>query len=413
MKESEVIYYSSDEEEDISSRATPAGGEEKNVIGLKTAAKFSDLPLKAEVLAGLREMEIFSLSPVQEQCLPVTLYGRDLICCAPAGMGKTLVYVLSIVQYLAAGKSSDGVEVLIAVPTKELAFQVQRTLNHFHVRSACFCGGQSTAQDDTRVLQQSRIPVVIGTVGRLVDLVSRRALDLTSVKHFVVDECDQMLSTAVELREQVQTLFTQTPADKQSYLLSATLSSTSLDICRKFIRQNLFAEIRIMDNLSSQWKSDEVQHFFLKVDDREKSRVLVSLLESADFVQMLVFAGSRTRAERLYEDLNRAKFPSAFVHGKMSTEDRLTVYQRVIDLKVRILIATDLYGRGIDCPALDFTVNYDMPTEAEQYIHRVGRVGRGGQKRAVAVSFVAKPEDDFVLGQAAQQNNLFISEYGK
>jgi ATP-dependent RNA helicase UAP56/SUB2 len=268
------------------------------------------------------------------------------------------------------------------------------------------------AEVDARRLKKERPLVLVGTPGRLRDLLSRRVLDLSGVALLVMDECDKLLDP--KFREDVQSIFTQAPQDKQLLLFSATLTGESREVCRKFMPHgrefDLYpaaADGAHPDPSQRELQMDadalkNVSQMFLEVEDRKKAEVLVGLLEKMKYNQVLVFAASHTRAERLCAALARAHLPSAFVHGGMETEDRLQVYRRVMDFHVRILVATDLYGRGIDCPALDLTFNYDMPKDGEQYVHRVGRVGRRVE-RGRAVSFVSKPEDGAVLEYVGRQ----------
>jgi len=311
-------------------------------------------------------------------------------------MGKTCVFVLSILQQLDAEKSPKP-SVIVLCHTRELAHQIShefRRLNKYlqGITVEEIYGGVPIGPQREK-LQKNPPHIVVGTPGRVMDLVKQKALNLSQIKHFVLDECDKMLEKA-DMRRQVQTIFYQTPVEKQVMMFSATIEGELRGICKKFMHNPL--EIFINDG--AKLTLHGLQQYYLELEESAKNRKLVDLLDALEFHQLVIFVKSVHRAETLNRILHDCNFPTTCLTSGMSQKDRIETYQKFKEFNFRILVATNLVGRGIDIERINVVINYDMPENADTYLHRVGRAGRFGTQ-GLAISFVSSKEDAEVLNQ--------------
>jgi len=224
------------------------------------------------------------------------------------------------------------------------------------------------------------------------------------VKHFVLDECDKMLE-ALDMRADVQKIFKLTPHEKQVMMFSATLSDQIRPICKKFMHNPL--EIYINDG--SKLTLHGLQQYYVQLQENEKNRKLADLLDALEFNQAVIFVKSVNRASELNKLLNDCNFPSICIHSVMKQEERIEKYRKFKEFQSRILVTTNLMGRGIDVERVNVVINYDMPENADTYLHRVGRAGRFGTK-GLAISFVSSKEDSEVLNQVQQRFVVSVPE---
>jgi len=343
--------------------------------------------------------------------------GMDIICQAKSGMGKTAVFVLATLQQL---EPVDGeVHVLVLCHTRELAFQIQREYQRFskylpNVRSAVFYGGVNIKQN-LETLEKDKPHIVVGTPGRILDLgVKRKNMDLSKVKHFVLDECDRMLAE-LEMRKDVQEIFRNTPHEKQVMMFSATLDKEIRPICRKFCQNPM--EVFVDDE--TKLTLHGLQQYYVRLEEGEKNRKLNDLLDALEFNQVVIFVSKVNRAKELNKLLEDCNFPSICIHGAMKQEERIARYKSFKDFEKRILVTTDLFGRGIDIEKVNIVINYDFPDSSDQYLHRVGRAGRFGTK-GLAISFISRKEDEDILAKVQERfavqvpelpDNIDISSY--
>ena len=328
----------------------------------------------------------------------------DVICQAKSGMGKTAVFVISTLQQL---EPVDGqVGVLILCHTRELAFQICHEYERFttymkNVRVGNFFGGLPVKQHREMLKDSSKCPhVIVGTPGRIKALAEENSLDLSHLRHFVVDECDKCLES-IDMRADVQAIFKKTPHDKQVMMFSATLSAEVRPVCKKFMRDPM--EIYV-DDESKLTLHGLVQHYVM-LQEEQKNKKLNDLLDALDFNQVVIFVKSVARARELNRLLNECNFPSTTIHAGMQQAERLKVYKEFKEGAKRILVATDLVGRGIDIERVNIVLNYDMPETdekhgngADSYLHRVGRAGRFGTK-GLAITFVSGMQPTSLLGR--------------
>ncbi|GAV66020.1 LOW QUALITY PROTEIN: DEAD domain-containing protein/Helicase_C domain-containing protein, partial [Cephalotus follicularis] len=349
---------------------------------------------------------LFTSSSVQHECIPQAILGVDVICQAKSGMGKTAVFVLSTLQQI--DPSGGQAVALVLCHTRELAYQICHEFERFSTylpdtKVAVFYGGVNI-KVHKELLKNECPHIVVGTPGRILALARDKDLGLKNVRHFILDECDKMLES-LDMRRDVQEIFKLTPHDKQVMMFSATLSKEIRPVCKKFMQNPM--EIYV-DNESKLTLHGLVQHY-IKLIELEKNRKLNDLLDALDFNQVVIFVKSVSRAAELNKLLVECNFPSICMHSGMSQEERLKRYKGFKGGHKRILVATDLVGRGIDIERVNIVINYDMPNSADTYLHRVGRAGRFGTK-GLAITFVSSVSDSDVLNQVQARFSVDIKE---
>jgi len=271
--------------------------------------------------------------------------GTDVLCQAKSGMGKTAVFVLSTLQQIDISATNKPVS-LVLCHTRELAFQICHEFERFKkymptVKAAVFYGGVPV-QKHRDLLKTETPHIVIGTPGRVLQLADEKALNLSHIKFFILDECDRMLEET-SMRSDVQRIFKYTPHEKQ-VMFSATLSETVRPICRKFMHNPL--EIFINDG--SKLTLHGLKQYFVQLEEKQKTRKLVELLDALEFNQIVIFVKSVNRATELNKLLLECNFPSISISANLEQEDRIKRYQDFKEFKSRIMVATDIFGRGID-----------------------------------------------------------------
>ncbi|KAH6828390.1 DEAD/DEAH box RNA helicase family protein [Perilla frutescens var. hirtella] len=385
---------------------------ELNIVSRSPVGVYAAIHAKENVLTHYL---MFQISIFQHECIPQAILGMDVICQAKSGMGKTAVFVLSTLQQIepVAGQ----VAALVLCHTRELAYQAcVLVLNNFmicheferfstylpDIKVAVFYGGVSI-KIHKDLLKNECPHIVVGTPGRILALARDKDLSFKNVRHFVLDECDKMLES-LDMRRDVQEIFKMTPHDKQVMMFSATLSKEIRPICKKFMQDVMsFFVVPVFLNGYPLW-----QHY-IKLSELEKNRKLNDLLDALDFNQVVIFVKSVSRAAELNKLLMECNFPSICIHSGMSQEERLTRYKGFKEGHKRILVATDLVGRGIDIERVNIVINYDMPDSADTYLHRVGRAGRFGTK-GLAITFVSSASDSDVLNQVQERFEVDIKE---
>mmetsp|Transcript_9137 Transcript_9137/g.12140 ORF Transcript_9137/g.12140 Transcript_9137/m.12140 type:complete len:437 (+) Transcript_9137:135-1445(+) len=419
--EDDLVEY--DEEEVVADVAgankaagAKAGGDGKkgHYVGIH-ASGFKDFLLKPELLRAIVDAGFEHPSEVQHESIPQAVLGGDIVCQAKSGMGKTAVFVLATLHQLNAttttteedGEKND-VQVLVLCHTRELAFQIAHEYERFSkylpsIKTAVFYGGVNIKQN-REILVKDHPHVVVGTPGRILALANEKTLKLSGVKHFVLDECDRVLE-ALDMRRDVQEIFRMTPHEKQVLLFSATLSKEIRPVCKKFCQDPM--EIYVDDE--TKLTLHGLQLYFAKLAEAEKNRKLNDLLDALEFNQVVIFVSKVARAKELNRLLTECNFPSICIHAGMKQEERITQYKSFKDFNARILVATDLFGRGIDIERVNVVINYDFPDDSDQFLHRVGRAGRFGTK-GIAISFVSSEPDQEILNKVQSRFEVNIPE---
>ncbi|KAF9015435.1 P-loop containing nucleoside triphosphate hydrolase protein [Cyathus striatus] len=393
--------------------APTAGGEgegekdKKNFSGIHSTG-FRDFLLKPELLRAISDLGFEHPSEVQQECIPQAVLGMDVLCQAKSGHGKTAVFVLATLQQLEP--VNGEVSVLVLCHTRELAFQIKNEYTRFakympDVRVSTFYGGTPVAKDAEILRDKARCPhIVVATPGRLNALARDKVLDCKNVKHFVLDECDKMLEQ-LDMRRDVQEIFRSTPHHKQVMMFSATLAKEIRATCKKFMANPL--EIFVDDE--TKLTLHGLQQHYVKLEEVGKNRKLNELLDTLEFNQVVIFVKSVARAIELDKLLVSCNFPSISIHSGLQQEERINRYTAFKAFEKRILVATDIFGRGIDVERVNIVINYDCPPDADSYLHRVGRAGRFGTK-GLAITFVSSDSDQQVMAAIQSRFEVAVPE---
>eukprot|EP00823_Brevimastigomonas_motovehiculus_P001232 TRINITY_DN11741_c0_g1_i1.p1 TRINITY_DN11741_c0_g1~~TRINITY_DN11741_c0_g1_i1.p1 ORF type:complete len:465 (-),score=116.38 TRINITY_DN11741_c0_g1_i1:292-1686(-) len=367
---------------------------------------FRDFLLKSELLMAITDCGFEHPSEVQQEAIPQAVLGMDIICQAKSGMGKTAVFVLATLQQLTPVK--DTVDTLVLCHTRELAYQICQEYMRFskylpEVKVKVFFGGIAV-KEHLDLLEKEVPNIVVGTPGRVLQLAQDGALKLDKLKRFIMDECDKMLDT-LDMRRDIQAIFKKTPHEKQVMMFSATLSKEIRPICKKFTQHPV--EIYVDDE--SKLTLHGLQQYYVKLTESQKNRKLSGLLDALDFNQVVIFVNGVRRCKELDKLLRECNFPSTCVYGGLSQTERLDRYRQFKEYKSRILVSTDIFGRGMDFERVNIVINYDMPESADTYLHRVGRSGRFGTK-GLAITFISSPDDSKVLEDVQRRFEVEIPE---
>jgi len=351
---------------------------------------FGDLGLDADLLNALSELGYEEPTPVQEQAIPPLLAGRDVLAEAPTGTGKTAAFALPVLQRIPIGDGRAGYpSALVLVPTRELAMQVAQAVHRYGrgagARVLPVYGGQSIHHQ----LQGLRrgVDVVVATPGRAVDHLKRGTLKLDDVRVAVLDEADEMLDMG--FAEDLELILGSAPAERQTALFSATISSTIARLARRHLRDPV--RVTVARVPSTDAAPSAVRQVAYVVHRGYKLAALSRLLDVEQDPSALVFARTRTEVDELAHALSGRGYDAGALHGGLSQEQRDRIMGRFRDGTLDVLVATDVAARGLDIPHVSHVVNYDVPSAPEAYVHRIGRTGRAGRE-GVAVTLVEPRE---------------------
>ncbi|XP_070581735.1 spliceosome RNA helicase DDX39B isoform X1 [Ptychodera flava] len=409
IQEEELLDYDEDEQQETTQEAGGDVDKKKDVKGTYVSihsSGFRDFLLKPELLRAIVDCGFEHPSEVQHECIPQAILSMDVLCQAKSGMGKTAVFVLATLQQI---EPVDGqVSVLVLCHTRELAFQIAKEYERFSkymptIKVGVFFGGINIKKDEM-TLKNNCPHVVVGTPGRILALARNKTLNLKHVKHFILDECDKMLEQ-LDMRRDVQDIFRQTPHEKQVMMFSATLSKDIRPVCKKFMQDPM--EVYVDDE--TKLTLHGLQQYYVKLKDNEKNRKLFDLLDVLEFNQVVIFVKSVQRCIALSQLLVEQNFPAIAIHRAMNQEERLSRYQQFKDFQKRILVATNLFGRGMDIERVNIAFNYDMPEDSNTYLHRVARAGRFGTK-GLAITFVSDETDAKILNEVQDRFEVNIGE---
>ncbi|QHB31219.1 DEAD/DEAH family ATP-dependent RNA helicase [Yersinia canariae] len=335
---------------------------------------FADLGLSAPILSALTALGYEKPSPIQLECIPHLLNGRDVLGMAQTGSGKTAAFGLPLLHNI--DPELKAPQVLVLAPTRELAIQVAEALTSFSkdikgVNVVALYGGQRY-DVQLRALRQGP-QVVVGTPGRLLDHLKRGTLNLSGLKGLVLDEADEMLRMG--FIEDVENILAQIPAEHQTALFSATMPEAIRRITRRFMKEP--QEVRIQSSVTT--RPDISQVYWKVGGGYRKNEALVRFLEAEDFDAAIIFVRTKNATLEVAEALERSGYSSAALNGDMNQALREQTLERLKDGRLDILIATDVAARGLDVERISLVVNYDIPMDSESYVHRIGRTGRAGR----------------------------------
>ena len=334
---------------------------------------FADLGLKAPILEALTDLGYEKPSPIQAECIPHLLSGRDVLGMAQTGSGKTAAFSLPLLNNI--DPELRAPQILVLAPTRELAVQVAEAMTEFskHMRGVnvvALYGGQRY-DVQLRALRQGP-QIVVGTPGRLLDHLKRGTLDLSKLSGLVLDEADEMLRMG--FIEDVETIMAQIPEGHQTALFSATMPEAIRRITRRFMKDP--QEVRIQSSVTTR---PDISQSYWSVYGMRKNEALVRFLEAEDFDAAIIFVRTKNATLEVAEALERSGYNSAALNGDMNQSLREQTLERLKDGRLDILIATDVAARGLDVERISLVVNYDIPMDSESYVHRIGRTGRAGR----------------------------------
>ena len=346
--------------------------------------EFSELNLKPELMQAISDQGYTEPTPIQEQVIPLMLAKHDVIGQAQTGTGKTAAFALPMLQNITPGQSH--VQGLVLAPTRELAMQVATAMyaygQHTGVRVLSVYGGQPYGRQISRL--NKGVDIVVGTPGRLLDLIKRKSLDLGRVSVVVLDEADEMLSMGFV--EDIESILDETPADRQTALFSATMPGPIRKLADKYLRDPQITTIKRKHLTVS-----TIDQRYYIVNEKDKLSAMTRLFESEEIGTALVFAKTRVGTGELANELSIRGFQAEALSGDLSQEARERVLKRFRNGQIQVLVATDVAARGLDIDDISHVFNYDLPQDPEVYVHRVGRTGRAG-KTGVAISLFTPRE---------------------
>ncbi|NQY08528.1 MAG: DEAD/DEAH box helicase [Flavobacteriales bacterium] len=352
---------------------------------------FDQLKISTPLRNAIDELGFVTPTPIQKESYSVILSGQDMVGIAQTGTGKTFAYVIPILQQLSYSEQTNP-KVLILVPTRELVLQVVQEINklltYITIRAIGVYGGANI--NNQRMACAQGADIVVGTPGRLYDLVISRSLSLKAVKQVVIDEVDVMLDLGFEL--QLERIFEHLPSQRQHVMFSATMTDEVDYLIEDYFKSPVKIAIKLsgtpLENISQE--SYFVSNFYTKIN------LLVHLLSDAEeFSKVLVFVSTKKRADVLFEQLDEElNGACALIHGNKTQNYRLRSIQQFEDGRSRILLATDVIARGLDLDKISHVINFDTPNFPENYMHRIGRTGRAEQKGKSILFFTEKEEFD-------------------
>lgn len=346
---------------------------------------FKDLNLSNELQKAITDMGFEEATPIQSQSITHILDGKDLIGQAQTGTGKTCAFGIPAVEMI--NPESDFIQVLVLCPTRELAIQSSEELKNLlkykdGIRILPVYGGQPI---DRQIMALKKRPqIIIGTPGRVMDHMRRKTLKLEHLKMVVLDEADEMLNMG--FREDIDTILEKVPSERQTILFSATMSKEILDITKKYQQYPIHIKIA-----HKQLTVPLIEQYYLEVKESAKLEVLSRLLDTNDIKLSLVFCNTKRKVDELKASLQSRGFSAEALHGDMRQEQRDKVMSMFRKGNIDILIATDVAARGIDVDDVEAVFNYDLPSDDEYYVHRIGRTGRAG-RTGKAFTFISGRE---------------------
>ncbi len=331
--------------------------------------KFADFPFNELIHANITRKGYEVPSAIQDQAIPHILDGRDMIGLANTGTGKTAAFLLPILDSLYASRAP--LSVIILAPTRELAQQIDeqfRVFSHgMNLFSTLVVGGMNMGR---QISQLRRRPhVVIGTPGRTMDLIKRGDLRLDDIDTLVLDEADRMLDMGFV--NDIRTIASKTPTQRQTLFFSATITPQIQILTKEFLKDPVTVSVRTADT------SENVEQDVIEVAKEDKLEKLISMLEESEFEKVLLFGETKYGVQRLSDTLERSGVASVAIHGNKSQSQRQRALKTFKDGGARVLVATDVAARGLDIPNVSHVINFDQPNTYDDYVHRIGRTGRG------------------------------------
>lgn len=350
--------------------------------------KFSEVNFEYEVLDGIESMGFEEMTPVQEQTIPFILENKDVIACAQTGTGKTAAFMLPVLNQLCRTPEDHKIKALVVVPTRELAIQIEQQIQGFAyylgISSVSVYGGNDSGiWNVQRKALESGVDVVVSTPGRLMQHLSLKYVDLKSVEHFILDEADRMLDMG--FYDDIMTISSFLPEKKQTLMFSATMPSKIRTLARKLLTDPIEVSIAISK------PAEGILQVGYSVYDNQKIPLIKSLLEGKNLQSVIIFSSTKSSVKDITRELRRNGFKAAAIHSDLDQAEREEVMRKFKNRTYPLVVATDILSRGIDVDGIDMVLNYNVPSDPEDYVHRIGRTARA-KSEGTGVTFISPKE---------------------
>ena len=350
---------------------------------------FKNLGLSEPILKSLSHKGYKEPTPIQQESIPAILEGKDVMAAAQTGTGKTASFTLPILHMLSHPKNDHKghqVRALIITPTRELAAQVRDNVltygNNLNLRSTAVYGGARIHNQQLKL--KKGVDILVATPGRLLDLYNQKSVNFSKVEILVLDEADQMLDMG--FIHDIKKIINLLPQQRQNLMFTATFSNPFRKLANELVENPI--EISVTSDNET---AANVDHYVHPVDKSRKAELLIELIETEQWKQALVFTRTKHGADRLTKQLLKVDIKAAAIHGNKTQNNRMKALDSFKNNRIKVLVATDVAARGIDIPNMQQVINFDVPTVAKDYVHRIGRTGRAG-KSGKAVSLVSADE---------------------
>ncbi|MCR9173373.1 MAG: DEAD/DEAH box helicase [bacterium] len=338
---------------------------------------FKELNLNENMLEALSYMNFETATPIQEKAIPIILENKDLIACAQTGTGKTAAFVLPILNKI-TGKEDTTIDTLIIVPTRELAIQIEQQIQGLSYfvsvgSKAIYGGGGGKEWAEEKEALTVGTDIIVATPGKLLSHLKLGYVKFDSVKHLVLDEADRMLDMG--FIDDLKSIISKLPKDRQTLMFSATMPNNIRQLAKSIQKNPLEVSLSI-----SKPAAGVTQRAILTFDE-QKDKVLCKLIrEREEYTSILIFTSAKAKVSSITRSLNRAKLPAKGISSNLEQSEREEVLRGFRSKRIRILVATDVMSRGIDIKEINMVINYDAPSDAEDYVHRIGRTARANTK---------------------------------
>jgi len=348
--------------------------------------QYKELPLIAPLQKAIAEIGYTNPTPIQETTIPIVLKGNDLLGCAQTGTGKTAAFTLPILQKLEHSNPKDGIKALIVTPTRELAIQIDDCIKDYgkymNVKHTAILGGVNANPQIAKI--RDGLQILVATPGRLLDLHSQGHINLNKIEVLVLDEADRMLDMGfiADIKQILKII----PKKRQTLFFSATMPDSIIELSKKILTKPKNVNVSPVSSTA-----DRVEQHLYYVEKSDKRDLLLHVLKNEELDSVLIFTRTKYGADRIVKLLNKANISAAAIHSNKSQNARQKALAGFKNHDIRVLIATDIAARGIDVDGISHVINFELPNQAETYVHRIGRTGRAGRE-GIAISFCEESE---------------------
>lgn len=371
---------------------------------MKNMKLFQDMEIKEEIKSAIKKMGFEEATPIQAEGIPAILTGKDFIGIAQTGTGKTCAFGVPAIQQV--DTSIKATQVLILCPTRELVMQTGKELQQLSqdlksIKIATIYGGQQIQKQFLDLRKKPQI--IVGTPGRIMDHMRRKTINFENISMFILDEADEMLNMG--FREDLNVILEKANEERQTVLLSATMSKDIMNITKKYQK----ADAIKVEIERKELTAPKIKQYMIGVQENKKLDVLTRILEGEEIKLAVVFCNTKRKVDELQESFRLRGYEVEALHGDMKQSQRDMVMKRFRSGKARLLIATDIAARGIDVDSIEMIFNYDIPSEEEYYVHRIGRTGRAG-KEGRAITF-ASPKERYKIRQIQKYAHVILEDF--